>query len=779
MKRINLPLFIGVIIVTLVILVCVFPEGFSKADPYGKQRVEIIRDKDNTTILTPPIAPCKEYPWGTDHLGRDLKSMIVYGSNLTIMLAVTIALGRLAIAVPTAISAAYGNRLINKIIKQYSIIFNAFPIIILVLMLSNIKLFADLWGNSWSAIAFFLIILGWTKTAKLLKQKVSEVISQDFIEGEISIGKSKLEIAVQNVLPHIIPTVIVMFFLEIAMALLIMAQIGIFNIIFAGGYYANKALGHLRVPMQFDWANLLSLANIYFGTSRMWLIMYPITAFAISIIGFNLLGEGLRIEFDKRDSRIISFIRRIPSWLSPARYLYELKNFTLYRKTVYIKTIVYLTVAVIALFPPPTSPYRFDCDYAFKHVVELSSFKYHGRLAGTDSNHKLAEYLKGKFIEYGVEPFEGSYLHEFNIIEQLNIRDAEITVACENGEISLINRNDIVVTSPISINAEYDMIYVDRSVISSTATAMEYNYREKVLLVDVRGLSETEYIHIRNRLGNVIKPKGIIFIENWLSRDDFFKIPRINKFFKDTFVAIVSSNKGNELMKMSNSKIALNVTAEKYENAKGINVLGCIKGKNDAIENDVVIISGSYDYLGNDEKKDYPGATASGGPAIVLETARIISENGIIPNKTIVFALWDGTYTDSRGSRSFSDEYLNDLNGRYLCIDLKNLIGINAKKVIVDTTNILPKDTASQNSIKAIKRSARKNKIDLLFGKIYSTISEDFNTGNQSVVIIDSYEHNGKAMTPSDSIEYMDKKRFEDVGQMVVDSIIEIAIGGM
>ncbi|MDF2675285.1 MAG: binding-protein-dependent transport system inner rane component, partial [Clostridiales bacterium] len=62
-------------------------------------------------------------------------------------------------------------------------------------------------------------MFGWSKLAYVLMEKVNEILNQDFIEGEIAIGKSRLEIAVQNVIPHLIPSLIVLFFLEIALVL--------------------------------------------------------------------------------------------------------------------------------------------------------------------------------------------------------------------------------------------------------------------------------------------------------------------------------------------------------------------------------------------------------------------------------------------------------------------------------------------------------------------------------------------------------------------------------
>ncbi|MDF2533602.1 MAG: binding-protein-dependent transport system inner rane component, partial [Clostridia bacterium] len=129
---------------------------------------------------------------------------------------------------------------------------------------------------------------------------------------------------------------------------------------------------------EFDWASLLVFSHYLFSTFKTWLIFYPAAAFSVSIIGFNLLGEGIRIEFEKMDSRIITFIKRIPSYLSPLRLIYELKNFNVYKKGIYRKLSVVLIVLLILFFPQPQSNNIFNSVEAFAAVNDFGSsqFKY-------------------------------------------------------------------------------------------------------------------------------------------------------------------------------------------------------------------------------------------------------------------------------------------------------------------------------------------------------------------------------------------------------------------
>ncbi|MFZ5352426.1 MAG: M28 family peptidase [Bacillota bacterium] len=777
MRKLNYPLILGVVILLLVLLVSMYPEYFSGADPYSKQRLEFEYVNGESKILTPPVAPCKEYPWGTDHLGRDIRSLIAHGCKTTIGLAFTIAVFRLLIALPLAIAAAYKNKLAHWVIKQFNVLFSAFPLLILVLLLTNIRFIAEISESTWGAIAVLLIILGWSKMAYLLMQKVKEVLDQDFIEGEVAVGKNRLEIALQNIIPHIIPSIIVQFFLEVAIVLLTLSQIGVFSIVLGGGYFVGLYADHLNVPADFDWASMLSLAYIYVSTGKFWIVFYPALAFAVSIIGFNLFGEGLRIEFDKRNSKVISFIRRIPALISPVRFIYEIKNINEYKPLVIKKIAVIALLLLVMFFPEPRNPYRFEEELAFKYIDEITGEKYEGRVAGSEENRILAEFLASKLKEYGVEPYEGSYIHEYEIEESFNFYDSELSIVSDNSEdIVLDYRNDYIVTTPMTVEGTYDLEYVTHKQLYTTHVNPEEasRLRECFLLIDMRGINQTEYIAIRNRLTWYVRPQGVVLIEDWLSRNDDYKYPRVNKVFRDSHVILVSSNKGNELLELENPKIHVKAKANIYQYAAGTNVIGIIKGTDSEASNERIVIGSSMDYIGDDADNRYPGATASGGMAIELELARVIKESGRRPKKDIIIAFWDGTYSSDRGSRNFVFNMKSD-GKKYFFMDIRDLIGKDAESIILDTSNIIPKDVSAQNYIKSLKKSAKRNDINLKFGWVYSPVRDDFMTGDKAVVVIQSLEKKGKVMTPYDDIEYIDKKRYSRVGQMIIDAVMDIA----
>ncbi|MDF2893157.1 MAG: binding-protein-dependent transport system inner rane component [Clostridia bacterium] len=783
-RRLNYPLILGSILLIILIITSIYPDQLATADPYGKQRLEFQSDENGQSVFViPPVPPGKEYPWGTDHMGRDIKSLIIYGCKITMIVAVLTAIGRLAIALPFAISGAYKNKFSIWFIKQFNILFSAFPLIIIVIILSKLKLFVDFLKDDNLIMALMLTLFGWSKLAYVLMEKVNQILNQDFIEGEIAIGKSKLEIAIQNVIPHLIPSLIVMFFLEIAIVLQTMAQIGIFALMTTGGFY--NADGDMNVPFEFDWASLLIFTYMFFGTDKMYLVIYPATAFAVSIIGFNLFGEGLRIEFEKRTSRVITFIRKIPSYVSPFRLAYEIKNINLYRKAVYTKLICYGLVILIVFFPQAPSLYKFEAAEAFNTIEAISGDTYKGRLAGSRENRELANYIKGKMEDYGFKPFEGSYIHEFDIKRSVNIKGSTLKVLDSiSGEKEFQFRKDYVVSSPVNLSSEFEVAVVDPKDLydmnqNKFQSLMERNLSNKLIMIDLRGVFDFRRINMT--LQNIaihIKPVGIIFLENWETDDVVSKYVRMNPLFSKMAVISMSKEAGNELLRIGTKRVDFSVQADVITNSKGYNIFGYIPGTDESLKDEYIVIGSRIDYVGDDTDIRYQGALEAGGVAAQLEIAKKLAKSGIQPKKNIIFAFWDGSYNDDRGSSYFVKKYVlpGDIS-EVTYIDIGNLALQKENKVLMDTSRIFPINKDAQEYINILKGNARKQGIKLVYGSVYSTLMIDLQSTSVQSMLISSSERVQVSNTSKDTIEVIDKNQYKKIGQMLLDTIVDIARG--
>lgn len=673
LKRINFPLIIGLCIILLIAAVSFYPEQFATSDPYGKETLQY--EKGTGKILVPPVPPGEEYAWGTDEKGRDLRSLVVYGTRATMVIALGVALARFVTALPLAIAAAYKSKLASGLINLFNIIFNAFPLIVVVLMLTNIALFKDLFIDNMMAAAFIMTVFGWGKLSKLITKAVENVLEQDFIEGELAIGKTKLDIAVQNVLPHIIPSIVVFFFLEVALVLLLMAQVGVLGLILSGGLVQD---GSLRVPYEFDWASLLVFSHYLFNTFKMWLITYPAAAFALSIIGFNLLGEGLRLEFEKRDSRVISFIKKLPGILSPFKLIYEIKNFNIYKRTVYTKLAVVFIVLLIAFFPKAQSKHSFDSVTAFTTVQDIGSSEFKYREYNVGRNVIAMNYLAEKLENYGIQPFDNKYIHEMVTQDTPEVKTAEITIDSKDGSLAKLSyRKDFILAEPVGAEGVFAIVQLDKEIFKdyTKVSSLSGRYNDSILLIDARGMEYREYNSISNDIKYLLKPKGVIFIEDWSSQEGRGNRTIYVQDMDDIFVILAAADTGENLLKHINEKLSVKIEIEIVKQILYANVLGTIPGKEPILKNDIIIIGSTINGIISNMGKGSFQALNTSGIAIELELARMLGQLQEKPDRTIVFAFWDESNKYSKGASEFSEKYIDRSENNVFYVDIGELEG--------------------------------------------------------------------------------------------------------
>lgn len=215
--------------------------------------------------------PGSKYLMGTDDLGRDIFSGVLYGSRVSIVVGLLAALTSTLIGILIGSLSGYYGGLIDDLLMRLTEFFQVIPRFFLALVI------IALFGSSIWNIIIVIGILSWPITARLVRVEFLSLKEREFIEGAKAIGVSDLKIILRHILPNATPPIIVSGSLQIARAILLEAGLS-----FLG----------LGDPNQISWGVMLYNAQ-RFLRHAWWTATFPGIAIFLVVLGFNLMGDGL------------------------------------------------------------------------------------------------------------------------------------------------------------------------------------------------------------------------------------------------------------------------------------------------------------------------------------------------------------------------------------------------------------------------------------------------------------------------------------------------------
>lgn len=258
---------LGGVIVLFLALTAILAPWLSPHDP---------GEIDVTRILE---APSREHPLGTDQLGRDVLSRMIWGSQISLLVGF-VAVGILSIiGVFLGSLAGYYGGWIDSVIMRFVDIMLCFPTFFLIL-----AVIAFVSPSIW-AIMIVIGVFGWMGVARLIRAEILSLKEREFILAARSQGGGDLRIIFRHLLPNALSPVLVSAILGVAAAIL-----------------TESALSFLGIGVQPptpSWGNMLTAGKDNIDIAW-WLSLYPGLAILITVLGYNLLGEGIRDALDPR-----------------------------------------------------------------------------------------------------------------------------------------------------------------------------------------------------------------------------------------------------------------------------------------------------------------------------------------------------------------------------------------------------------------------------------------------------------------------------------------------
>ncbi len=264
---------IGMIIVLCMILMAIFAPFLAPHDP-AKTNV--------AKRLIPPVwmeNGSPDYPLGTDNLGRDVLSRILYGSQVSLLVGICAVVVAGMIGVLFGLLSGYYGGWLDALLMRTTDAFLAIPNILFMLVILAVM------GPSLITLIFVLGFTNWTTYARVVRSEVLSIKERDFVRAARAVGAKDIRIIMTHILPNVISSFIVISTLSVATTIILEASLSF--------------LGLGIQPPTVSWGGMLSDGRQYLATSW-WVATFPGFAITITVLGIIFLGDFLRDILDPR-----------------------------------------------------------------------------------------------------------------------------------------------------------------------------------------------------------------------------------------------------------------------------------------------------------------------------------------------------------------------------------------------------------------------------------------------------------------------------------------------
>lgn len=274
----NRPALAGAVLVLILAIAALMASGLDRHTPYGKN------SSTGLTELGAPKPPSGEFPLGTDMLGRCVAARLYHGARLSLQVALLATLIAALLGVVAGLAAGFLGGGVDAALMRIVDLILAFPFLLL-----SIALAAALRGSGAAGTTTVLCVLGivgWTSMARVVRGKVLTLREMEFVQAARALGAPAHRVLARHILPNVVGPVVVMTTISVAQMIL-----------------AESTLSYLGLgaaPPEPSWGRMLYEGQPYLRGAP-WLVFAPGAAVLVAVLGFNLLGDGLRDALDPKE----------------------------------------------------------------------------------------------------------------------------------------------------------------------------------------------------------------------------------------------------------------------------------------------------------------------------------------------------------------------------------------------------------------------------------------------------------------------------------------------
>lgn len=246
--------------------------------PHDPERLDLANS------LKPPVlfGGTWNYPLGTDQLGRDVLSRLIYGARVSLLVALAVVVLAGVVGVAVAVAAGYLGGRLDSLLMRVTDATMAFPVLLLAIVIVGI------YGPSAKNVIIILAVAGWPQYARVLRSEVIRIKTEDFVTMTRAMGASNAWSIRRHVVPNIVPTLLVLVSLQVGVAII------------AEGSLSFLGLG--VPPPAPSWGGMLSDGRSFLRDAW-WLPVIPGLALSLTVLAANMMGDWLRVNNDPTTKR--------------------------------------------------------------------------------------------------------------------------------------------------------------------------------------------------------------------------------------------------------------------------------------------------------------------------------------------------------------------------------------------------------------------------------------------------------------------------------------------
>ena len=231
-----------------------------------------------TSLQALQPAGARGHPLGTDDLGRDVLSGVIWGARVSLIVGITAAATAVVIGIVIGAVAGYYGRWVDAVLMRITELFQTIPRFVLALLV------VALFGRGLTKLVLVIGVLAWPQAARLVRGQFLAHTSAAYVDAARALGLPAWRIIFGEVLPNVLAPVVVLGSLDVAQAILLEASLGFFG---------------LGDPNLVSWGAMLNNAQAYLREAW-WMSVFPGLGIALAVVGFNLVGDGLNDAINPR-----------------------------------------------------------------------------------------------------------------------------------------------------------------------------------------------------------------------------------------------------------------------------------------------------------------------------------------------------------------------------------------------------------------------------------------------------------------------------------------------